>query len=79
MQDTGARTNWDGHNAVRYPASCRTPGGVGNLQTGATLHAGPYNGFKSSDVWVRIGPSRYVPWVWFNLDNGDQLGNLPAC
>ncbi len=79
MQDTSAQTNWNGHNGVRYPAYCQVPGGVGNQQTGATLHAGPYNNNKTSSVWVRIGPSRYVPWVWFNLDNGDQLSNLPGC
>jgi hypothetical protein len=79
MQDTGAQTNWNGHNGVRYPAYCQIQGGVGNQQSGATLHAGPYNNNKTSSVWVRIGPSRYVPWVWFNLDNGDVLSNLPGC
>jgi hypothetical protein len=79
MQDTGAATNWNGHNGVRYEAYCQTPGGVGNQQTSATLHAGPYNNFKTSSGWVRIGPSRYVPWVWLNLDNGDRLGDLPRC
>jgi hypothetical protein len=79
MQDSSARTDWNGHNGVRYPTYCQTPGGVGNQQTGATLYAGPYNSYKTSAVWIRIGPSRYVPWVWLNLDNGDQLTNLPAC
>jgi hypothetical protein len=81
MQDSSVATNWDGHNGKRYQAFCQAPGGNGNQQAGATLTSAQYNNNKTSSVWVRISnsPTRYVPWVWFNLDGGDNLGNLPGC
>jgi hypothetical protein len=81
MQDTSDQTNWDGHNGKRYPAYCKVAGGDGNQQASATLHAAGYNNNKTSNMWVKISnsPVRYIPWIWFNLDAGDDLGMLPTC
>jgi hypothetical protein len=81
MQDTGVATNWDGHNGKRYQAFCKVAGGKGNQQGSATLTSAQFNNNKTSNMWVKISnsPVRYVPWVWFNLDAGDNLGNLPGC
>jgi hypothetical protein len=81
MQDSSATTNWDGHNGKRYPAYCKITGGDGNAQADATLTAAGYNNNKTSKMWVKISnsPVRYIPWIWFNLDSGDDLGMLPTC
>jgi len=80
-QDTSVQTNWDGHNGKRYQAYCQAPGGDGNQQADATLTAAGYNHNKTSSKWVKISNTseRYIPWVWFNLDGGDDLNLLPAC
>jgi len=59
----------------RYQATCKATGGE-------SINAKPYGG-KQSNQWVRIafptGQSNYIPFAWFRLDGGDDLGLLPGC
>ncbi|WP_432832731.1 fibronectin type III domain-containing protein [Dactylosporangium sp. CA-092794] len=85
-QDTGAETNLSGTNGQQYEAFCRVHGQAGNQAKNPVLTAGPYNpGKQPSDWWIRIAAvpndtaPHYIPWVWLNLDAGDDLNNLPSC
>ena len=70
----------DAHNGDRFQAFCQAQGSAGD-QNGATIKAAGRNRNKSSSIWVKIskGGSRYIPWAWFNLENGDTLSDLPTC
>jgi hypothetical protein len=61
----------------QYDAVCQVRD-AGNV----TINAVPYGG-KSSNMWVRIkfpaGQENYIPWAWFRLAEGDNLGLLPGC
>jgi hypothetical protein len=61
----------------RYDAVCKTTD-----SQGLTVNATPWGG-KRSNMWVRIkfpaGQENYIPFAWFRLDSGDNLGLLPAC
>ncbi|MEV4411241.1 fibronectin type III domain-containing protein [Catellatospora sp. NPDC049609] len=72
----------DAYNGTTYKAFCWKQGTKGNQQGSAELFAAKYNNNKRSDKWVQItfkGAQRYIPFIWFNLDDGDSLGNLPEC
>ncbi|GLZ76036.1 hypothetical protein Afil01_08430 [Actinorhabdospora filicis] len=46
------------------------------------LFAYGYNNDKKSSLWIKInsgGGEVYIPWVWFNLDSGDNTGLLADC
>jgi hypothetical protein len=70
----------DASNGTRFEAWCKKAGTAGN-QGGPTLYAAGYNNNKRSSWWVQItyrGTS-YIPFIWINLDNGDNIGALPTC
>jgi hypothetical protein len=48
---------------------------------GTTLNAASYNNGKKSNMWVKIPyyGENYVPFIWINLNNGDNLNDLPDC
>ena len=61
-------------NGTRYAAWCK--------KTGTNIRAVQYNGNKASTWWVQItfkGKVGYIPFAWFNLDNGDNINGLPTC
>jgi hypothetical protein len=67
-------------NGTRFEAWCKKAGTQGN-QGGPTLYAAGYNSNKRSSWWVQItykGTS-YIPFIWINLDNGDNVDALPTC
>jgi hypothetical protein len=70
------------YSGTRFQAYCKKAGGA-NTQEGTNstyLNAAKYNSNKYSNMWVKIATTnRYIPWVWFNLDAGDDLNNLPTC
>jgi hypothetical protein len=83
-QDTSSFTDANGVTGQSFDAYCWTPGAKGNQQPSATLKAAHHNNNKVSDKWVRINPTgrypdRYIPFIWFNLDNGDNVSALPQC
>jgi hypothetical protein len=78
-QDTSVRTSPNATNGQRFQAFCKVPGTDGNESADAVLFADKYNGGKRSNMWVRIGTNRFVPWVWFNLQPTDNLNLLPPC
>jgi hypothetical protein len=70
-----------GRNGDTYDAWCKKPGTAGN-QGGPTLKAAGYNNNKTSSWWVQItfaGGANYIPFIWLNLNNGDNIGALPDC
>jgi Fibronectin type III domain len=73
------------YNGDRKEAVCKVKGGLNDFgyqpPYTSMLNAGPYNDNKKSDMWVKVSrdQARYVPWVWLDLDNDDDLGALPAC
>jgi hypothetical protein len=73
----------DAYNGDRYDAWCKKAGLAGNQSGGkANLTAGSYNNNKSSSWWVQItfgGNARYIPFIWINLNNGDNINALPTC
>jgi len=73
----------DARDEQRYRAFCKKAGLPGNQSGGrATLNAVAYNQHKTSSWWVQItfgGNQRYIPWIWFNMDAGDNLDMLPTC
>ncbi|MDG4826641.1 fibronectin type III domain-containing protein [Asanoa sp. WMMD1127] len=61
-------------NGTRFQAWCK--------KTGTNIRAVQYNGNKASTWWVQItfrGDTTYIPFAWFNLDNGDNINGLPTC
>jgi hypothetical protein len=70
----------DATNGTRFEAWCKKAGTAGN-QGGPSLFATRYNNNKRSSWWVQItyrGTS-YIPFIWINLDNGDNVDALPTC
>ncbi len=71
------------YNGTRLPAYCKAVGGVNTAEgtNSTTLHASIYNNNKTSNMWVKISPSanKYIPWIWIQLDAGDDLNVLPDC
>jgi hypothetical protein len=63
-------------NGQDYKAICKKPD-----SSGTTLDAATYNNQKKSNMWVKIpyGGGSYVPFIWINLNNGDNLNDLPPC
>ncbi|MCW2639432.1 MAG: hypothetical protein JWP76_1738, partial [Dactylosporangium sp.] len=57
-------------NGQDYKAICKKPD-----SSGTTLDAATYNNQKKSNMWVKIpyGGGSYVPFIWINLNNGDNL------
>jgi hypothetical protein len=82
-QQTGYAVG-EAKNGTRFQAICQAPGGSNTQQGGGTtLTSGPYNPGKGnnykSSKWVKITGNRYIPYIWFNLDGGDDISLLPAC
>jgi len=72
----------DARDEQRYRAFCKKQGTDGNQSGSATLRAVAYNQNKVSSWWVQItfgNAQRYIPWIWFNMDDGDNLDMLPIC
>ena len=70
----------DATDGTRFQAWCKKDGTRGN-QGGPSLFATTYNNNKRSTWWVQItyeGTS-YIPFIWINLDNGDDIAALPSC
>ncbi len=64
----------DATDGTRFQAWCKKDGTRGN-QGGPSLFATTYNNNKRSTWWVQItyeGTS-YIPFIWINLDNGDDV------
>lgn len=65
----------DTFNGQRFQATCKATGD-------RSIDASPHGG-KTSNMWVRIkfpgAQDNYIPFAWFRLDNGDNLGQLPTC
>lgn len=63
----------DPKNGTRLQAFCK--------RQGQEIYAYVYNNEKKSTWWVRVAfqGENYIPWAWFNLDNSDNLNNLPVC
>jgi hypothetical protein len=71
----------DAFSGQTYRAFCKKQGTAGN-QAGATLRAASYNNNKTSSMWIQItfqGAQRYIPFIWINLENGDNINALPNC
>jgi hypothetical protein len=68
-------------NGQRLQAFCKAMGSKGDQQPEVTLHAVQYNGYKASPWWIKFSPNtnRYIPFIWINLDDGDNLNLLPVC
>jgi hypothetical protein len=72
----------DAFNGQRYQVFCKKEGMPGNQSGDAMLHAAHYNNNKSGTMWIQItfrGAQRYIPWIWINLDSGDNFNMLPNC
>jgi hypothetical protein len=71
------------YNGARLPAYCKAVGGVNTAEgtNSTTLHAAQYNNNKTSNMWVKISKTaeQYIPFIWLNLDAGDDLNILPNC
>ncbi|WP_117215376.1 fibronectin type III domain-containing protein [Allorhizocola rhizosphaerae] len=75
-----------------YGAATQSSNSVGDAKNGTDLqafckrqgeeiYAYVYNNNKRSTWWIRVNFSgeNYIPWAWFQLDDGDSLNNLPVC
>lgn len=66
----------------RFQVFCKKDGLRGNQSGDAVLDAVAYNYNKRSAMWIQItfrGNQRYIPWIWINLDDGDNYNMLPYC
>jgi hypothetical protein len=80
-QQTGEGVG-DAFNGQQYQVFCKRNGTKGNQSGSATLSAVAYNNSKQSSMWIQIefrGNRRYIPWIWINLDAGDNYNMLPDC
>jgi hypothetical protein len=65
-----------------FQVFCKKDGLPGNQSGDAVLDAVAYNYYKKSAMWIQItfrGAQRYIPWIWINLDDGDNYNMLPYC
>ncbi len=46
---------------------------------GENQNAGPYNGNKEGDHWVRLTDGGWMSWVWLRFDNGDNVEAIQNC
>jgi Fibronectin type III domain len=71
------RSVGDVFSPEQYEALCQVPDAGG-----ATINATLWGG-KRSNMWVQIrypaGQLNYIPFAWFRLAEGDNLGLLPRC
>lgn len=80
-QQTGEAVG-DAFSGQRYKVFCKKDGLPGNQSGDAVLDAVAYNYYKRSAMWIQItfrGKQRYIPWIWINLDAGDNYNMLPYC
>jgi Fibronectin type III domain len=80
-QQTG-EAKGDAYNGDPYRVFCKKEGTKGDQQDNATLKAANANNYKISNMWVQIdfkGARRYIPFIWINLENGDNVNALPDC
>jgi hypothetical protein len=80
-QQTGEAVG-DAFSGQRYQVFCKKDGLPGNQSGDAVLDAVAYNYYKKSAMWIQItfrGRQRYIPWIWINLDAGDNYNMLPYC
>jgi hypothetical protein len=71
-QDNDRQVGW-ARPGTRLKAFCR--------KQGEEVYAYIYNSHKRSTWWVRVEYEgrNYIPWVWLNLEHGDDLNALPTC
>ncbi|WP_230686932.1 fibronectin type III domain-containing protein [Catellatospora vulcania] len=72
----------DAQNGDTFKAFCWKQGTAGNQSGDAELFAAGENSNKRSDKWIQItyrGNQRYVPFIWLNLDDGDDYNDVPQC
>jgi hypothetical protein len=65
-----------------FRANCKKQGTDGDQSEDANLDAAGHNNGKKSSMWIQIpynGKNRYVPFIWINLQNGDNINALPTC
>jgi hypothetical protein len=69
------------YNGNRLQAFCKVYGKKGNQQPEVTLHAVQHNHQKASPYWIKYtqNANHYIPFIWINLDDGDDLNMLPNC
>ena len=48
---------------------------------GEEIYAYIYNNHKKSTWWIQVEYKgrNYIPWAWLNLDNNDNINELPTC
>ncbi len=65
----------DTSSPSRYEATCWAPDTDGTF-----IDARPWGG-KRDNRWIRIRfqGDNYIPFAWFTLDGGDNIGQLPQC
>jgi hypothetical protein len=70
----------DAFSGQRYQAYCQKAGTKGD-QGGPELKAVGSNNNKTSSSWVQIDfqGRNYIPFIWINLENGDNINALPNC
>ncbi|WP_246157412.1 fibronectin type III domain-containing protein [Catellatospora sichuanensis] len=72
----------DAQSGDTFKAFCWKQGTAGNQSGDAELFAAGENSNKRSDKWIEItyrGNQRYVPFIWLNLDDGDDYNDVPQC
>ncbi|MFC7245774.1 fibronectin type III domain-containing protein [Catellatospora aurea] len=72
----------DAQHGDTFKAFCWKQGTAGNQSGDAELFAAGENSNKRSDKWIQItyrGNQRYVPFIWLNLDDGDDYNDVPQC
>ncbi len=63
----------EGDHGERLRARCKI--------NGQEIYAYIYNNEKRSSWWIRVNTNgtNYIPYAWLNLDDGDNINNLPTC
>ncbi|MEU4427884.1 fibronectin type III domain-containing protein [Actinoplanes sp. NPDC024001] len=72
QQKDNRQAGWVKHG-TRLKAYCK--------KAGEEVNASVHNNHKRSTWWIQVDYQgrNYIPWVWLNLDGGDNLKGLPAC
>jgi hypothetical protein len=72
QQNNAKQVGW-ARPGTRLQAYCK--------KAGEEVYAYIYNNNKRSTWWVQVNYSgkNYIPWVWLNLDGGNDINDLPTC